>query len=144
MPINAKVNLKLLLDGGTNVPINSPGRMTKTAAISSYGKTLQKSTSQEQISRNFGMYYQGLEYVSGFINHDLAISLTYFTASSIWVPCAFEWGKLLKCHGREKVAGNLQMGRIWIILKKKCYPRASSAPALELYTIIFKFVNWYI
>ena len=86
----------LLLDWETftNVPINSPGRMPKTAAISSYGKTLQKSTSQEQISRNFGMYFQGLEYDNGFINHDLVISLTYFKARSTWVACAFEWGKL--------------------------------------------------
>ena len=35
------------------------------------------------------------------------------------------------------------MDRILIILKKENGPRASSAPALELNTIIFKYVYWY-
>ena len=35
------------------------------------------------------------------------------------------------------------MDRILIILKKENGPRASSAPALGLYTIIFKHVYWY-
>ena len=35
------------------------------------------------------------------------------------------------------------MGRILIILKKENGPRASSAPALGLNTIIFKYVYWY-
>ena len=36
------------------------------------------------------------------------------------------------------------MDRILIILKKENGPRASSAPALGLnYTIIFKYVYWY-
>ena len=43
----------------------------------------------------------------------------------------------------ESLAGNLQMDRILIILKKENGPRASSAPALGLNTIIFKYVYWY-
>ena len=35
------------------------------------------------------------------------------------------------------------MDRILIILKKENSPRASSAPALGLNTIIFKHVYWY-
>ena len=35
------------------------------------------------------------------------------------------------------------MDRILIILKKEIGPRASSAPALGLNTIIFKYVYWY-
>ena len=35
------------------------------------------------------------------------------------------------------------MNRILIILKKENGPRASSAPALGLNTIIFKYVYWY-
>ena len=35
------------------------------------------------------------------------------------------------------------MERILIILKKENGPRASSAPALGLNTIIFKYVYWY-
>ena len=43
----------------------------------------------------------------------------------------------------KKLAGNWQMDRILIILKKENGPRASSAPALGLNTIIFKHVYWY-
>ena len=39
--------------------------------------------------------------------------------------------------------GENQMDRIFIILKKENGPRASSAPALGLNTIIFKYVYWY-
>ena len=35
------------------------------------------------------------------------------------------------------------MDRILVILKKENGPRASSAPALGLNTIIFKYVYWY-
>ena len=35
------------------------------------------------------------------------------------------------------------MDRILIILKKENGPRASSAPALGLNTIIFKYIYWY-
>ena len=39
--------------------------------------------------------------------------------------------------------GENQLDRILIILKKENGPRASSAPALGLNTIIFKYVYWY-
>ena len=68
------------------------------------------------------------------------MTLTKFMARSTWVAYAFELGKLLKCHLKEKPAGNWQMDRILKILKKENGPRASSAPALELNTIIFKHV----
>ena len=64
-------------------------------------------------------------------------------ARSAWVAFAFELGKLLKCHLKEKPAGNWQMDGILKILKKENGPRALSAPALELNTIIFKHVYWY-
>ena len=35
------------------------------------------------------------------------------------------------------------MDRILIILKKENGPRVSSAPAIGLNTIIFKYVDWY-
>ena len=56
---------------------------------------------------------------------------------------AFEWEKLLKCHLKGKASKKLAMDRILIILKKENGPRASSAPALGLNTIIFKHVYWY-
>ena len=67
------------------------------------------------------------------------MTLTKFMAMSTWVAHAFEWEKLLKCQP----ARNWQMDRILIILKQENGPRASSAPALGLKTIIFKHVYWY-
>ena len=43
----------------------------------------------------------------------------------------------------QKTWHEASMDRILIILKKENGPRASSAPALELNTIIFKHVYWY-
>ena len=104
--------------------INNLGHMTKMAAMPIYGK---------------------IKYSNGnvYINHDPVMTLTKFMARSTWVAYAFELGKLLKCHLKEKPAGNWQMDRILKILKKENGPRASSAPALELKTIIFKHVYWY-
>ena len=63
------------------------------------------------------------------------MTLTKFMARSTWVAHAFEWEKLLKCHLKGKASK-----KILIILKKENGPRASSAPALEFNTIIFKHV----
>ena len=74
------------------------------------------------------------------------MTLTKFMARSTWVAYAFEWGKLLKCHLKGK-ARKLASGQIiliiLIILKKENGPRASSAPALGLNTVLFKHVYWY-
>ena len=59
-------------------------------------------------------------------------------ARSTWVAYAFEWGKLLKCHLKLTNGQNIDYS------EKKNGPRASSAPALGLNTIIFKHVFWYI
>ena len=64
-------------------------------------------------------------------------------ARSTWVAFAFDLGKLLKCHLKGKASRKLANGRILKILKKENGPRALSAPALELNTIIFKHVYWY-
>ena len=50
---------------------------------------------------------------------------------------------LKKMDLKGSSAGNWQMDRILIILKKENGPRASSASALGLNTIIFKYVYWY-
>ena len=78
-----------------------------------------------------------------YIKHDPVMTLTQFMARSSWVTHALEWGTLLKCHLKEKPASNWQMNTILIILKKENGPRASSAPALGLNTIIFKHVYLY-
>ena len=43
-----------------------------------------------------GMKCQGEELYKVCINHDPVVTLTYFTAMSVLIGNAFEWGKLLK------------------------------------------------
>ena len=70
---------------------------------------------------------------------DPVLTLTQFMAKPTLVAHAFEWGKLLKCHLKGKTSRN------WHIdySEKENGPRASSAHALGLSTIIFKHVHWY-
>ena len=46
-PIKAKFYVEPPWEGGTKVYINSPGHMTKMAAMPIYGKNLKKSSSPE-------------------------------------------------------------------------------------------------
>ena len=75
------------------------------------------------------------------------MTLTQFMARSTWVAHAIERGKLLKYHLKGKTSRKLADGqKIDYSEKKKKKengPRASSAPALGLNTIIFKHVYWY-
>ena len=91
----------------------------------------------------YGMKHQALELYKVCINHDPGMTLTYFTARSIKVAHAFEWGKLLKYDLRGKncrkwVDG---MDRIFMFMKKFC-PQGVVCPcpgAIYMYmTIIFK------
>ena len=71
------------------------------------------------------------------------MTLTKFMARSTWVACASELGKLLKCYLKEKANRKLANGRNIEDSEKRKWPRGLSAPALELNTIIFKHVYWY-
>ena len=55
-------------------------------------------------------------------------------------------GKLLKCHLKEKTCRKLANGQDidYLGKRKKNGPRASSAPILGLFSVIFKHVYWYI
>ena len=122
--------------------------MTKMATMPIYGKNPSKiffCETNRLISRRLGVKHRWLKYSNVYINHDPVMTLTKFTARSTWVAYAFEWGKLLKnVILREKPAGNWQMDRIFIILKRENGPRASFVPApLGLNIIIFKHVYWY-
>ena len=66
-------------------------------------------------------------------------------ARSTWFAHAFEWEKLLKCHLKGKASKKLANGQNidYSEKRKRPGPRASSAPALGLNTIIFKHVYWY-
>ena len=71
------------------------------------------------------------------------MTLTKFMARSTWVACASELGKLLKCHLKEKANRKLANGQNIEDFEKRKWPKGLSAPALELNTIIFKHVYWY-
>ena len=49
-PIEAKFHVDPPWNGGTKVCSNSPGHMTKMAAIPIYGKNIKKSSSLEQMA----------------------------------------------------------------------------------------------
>ena len=62
--------------------INNSGHMTKMVI---YGKKHSKfffSGTTGPISTKLGMKHRGLEYYNVFINYDLWMTLTYFTARS--------------------------------------------------------------
>ena len=65
--------------------INNPGHMTKMAAMPIYGKHPSKIFFPETgrpISTKVGMKHLRLKYYNVYINHDPAMTLTYFTARS--------------------------------------------------------------
>ena len=65
--------------------INNPGHTTKMAAMPIYGKNPLKfffSYTNGLISTKLGMKHRGLKYYNVFINDDLWMTLTYFTARS--------------------------------------------------------------
>ena len=63
-------------------------------------------------------------------------------ARSAWVPYAFEWVRLLKCHLKGKTCRKLANGQDVDYSEKNNGHRASSATLL--FSIIFKHVYWYI
>ena len=126
--------------------INNLGHMTKMAAMPIYGKNPSKiifSETNRLISRKLGMRHRWLKYSNVYINHDPVMTLTKFMARSTWVACASELGKLLKCHLKEKANRKLANGQNIEDSEKRKWPKGLPAPALELNTIIFKHVYWY-
>ena len=120
--------------------------MTKMAAMPIYGKNPSKiifSETNRLISRKLGVRHRWLKYSNVYINHDPLMTLTKFMARSTWVACASELGKLLKCHLKEKANRKLANGQNIEDSEKRKWPKCLSAPALELNTIIFKHVYWY-
>ena len=118
--------------------------MTKMAAMPIYGKNPSNiffSETNRFISMKLGVKHPWLKYYNVYINHDPVMTLTKFMARSTWVAHAFEWEKLLKCHLKGKASKKLANGQNIDYSEKS--PRASSAPALGLNTIIFKHVYWY-
>ena len=120
--------------------------MTKMADMTIYGKNPSKiffSETNRLISRKLGVKHRWLKYFNVYINHYPVMTLTKFMARSTWVAYAFELGKLLKCHLKGKASRKLANGQNIEDSEKRKWPKASSAPALELNTIIFIHVYWY-
>ena len=94
------------------VYINGLGHMTKVAAMPIYGKKHKKiffSRGRSPMILKRGMSHWGLKLYTVYINDDPGLTLTYFIARSNWVPCTFEWGKLLQSILMEE---NLQQRTI--------------------------------
>ena len=60
--------------------IDNLGHMTKMVAMPIYVKETLNSSSQEPISTILDMKYLGLKYLELFINHDIVMTFTNFTA----------------------------------------------------------------
>ena len=72
--------------GGMKVYSNSPGHMTKMAAMPIYGKNLKKifSETKKQMPLKLGMQHRVLEYYQICSNDDPGLTLTYLWQGQIW------------------------------------------------------------
>ena len=73
-------------EGGKKLYINGPGHMTKMAAMSVYGRNLQKSFPTELtviMILKLGMEHYVLKLYKVYINDDTKLTLTYFTTCQI-------------------------------------------------------------
>ena len=82
--------------GGTKVPSNGHGHMTKMAAMPIHGSYLKKFSSLEPNSLilKLGIQHRVLEYYQTPSNDYPGLTLTNFMARSNLVPYAFVWEKL--------------------------------------------------
>ena len=88
--------MELLWDGETKVCSNSPGHMTKMAAMPIYGKNLKEiflSGTKRLMTLKLSMHHRVLEYYQVCSNDDPGLTLIYFTARSNLVSYAFVWEK---------------------------------------------------
>ena len=95
-PIKVKFHMEPPWDGGTKVYSTGSGDMTKMAAMPIYGKNLTKiffSGTKRPMTLKLGMQHRVLKYYRVYFNDDRGLTLTYFTARSNLVPCAFVWEK---------------------------------------------------
>ena len=95
-PIKAKFYVEPPWEGETKVYIKSPGHMTKMAATPIYGNNPSKifSRTSGPIFTNLGVQHRGLLPIIVYINDDPGVTLTYFTARSIFGNLGFSIGKI--------------------------------------------------
>ena len=75
-----------------------------------------------------GVKHQWLKYYNVYINHDPVMTVAQFMARSTWVACAFEWGKLLKCHLKGNTSKKLANGQNIDYLEKRKWPKGLICP----------------
>ena len=74
------------------------------------------------------MKHRWLKYFNVYINQDPVMTLTKFMARSTWVACAFELGKLLKCHLKGKASRKLANGQNIEDSEKRKWPKGFICP----------------
>ena len=74
------------------------------------------------------MKHRWLKYFNVYINHDPVMTLTKFMARSSWIACAFELGKLLKCHLKGKASRKLANGQNIEDSEKRKWPKGFICP----------------
>ena len=111
--------------------INNLGHMTKMATMPIYGKNPSKIFfSNGLISMQLGVKHRWLKYDNVYINHDPVMTLTHFMARSTWVAYAFEFGKLLRCHLKEKNSRKLTNGQNIDYSEKRKWPKGFICPCI--------------
>ena len=86
-PIEAKFHMEPPWDRGTKVCSNGSGHMTKMAAMPIYGKNLKKfffSGTKRLMTLKLGMQHWVLEYYQVCSDNDPGLTMSYFTARSIF------------------------------------------------------------
>ena len=85
-PIEAKLHMKHLWEGGKKVYINVHGHMTKMAAMAINRKKKRLkiffSRTRRPMILKLGVKHQAMELYKVYINHDHGMTLTFFTARS--------------------------------------------------------------
>ena len=92
--IETKFHVKPPWDGGSKFFSNSPGHMTKMAAVPIYDKNLKKiffTGTKGPMTLKLSMLLWVLKYYQVCSNDDPGLTLTYFTAWSNVLPYAFVW-----------------------------------------------------
>ena len=121
----AKLHVEHPKDVGTNVYINGPGHMTKMAAIAINSKKRLKNffyRTRKPMILKLCMKHQCKELYKVYKNHDPGMTLTFLRQGqhrSLMHLNGEKWKNVIFLH---KLAGNEQMGRIIMFMKKKMAP----------------------
>ena len=87
-----------------------------------YGKNPSKiffSVTGRPFSTKLGMKHLSLKYYNVYINHDPAMTFTYFTTRPSFETLAFTWEKVTSIYSLKTIAaGDLKSGRCQQLMDK--------------------------